>query len=99
LLPAHEEPIVARGKEHFAKTVLPQLKALEGFLDAKVLVRSSGNEAEVVVATVWDSTDSIKAFAGDHYEHAVVEPVVRDLLERFDDEVAHFSIALTTADA
>jgi hypothetical protein len=28
------------------------------------------------------------------YGKAVVEPIVRDLLERFDDEVAHFTIAV-----
>ena len=85
--------------EHFAKTVLPQLEALEGFLDANVLVRPFGSQTEVVVMTVWDSIDSVKAFAGDRYQEAVVEPVVRDLLERFDDQVAHFSVAVTTAGA
>jgi hypothetical protein len=31
--------------------------------------------------TIWDSIDAVKAFAGDDYERAVVEPVVRDLSE------------------
>ena len=81
---------------HFANTVLPQLRALEGFLSAKVLVRSLDNETEVVVATVWDSIDSVKAFAGEDYDAAVVEPVVRDLLNRFDDRVTHFTVAVAT---
>lgn len=86
-------------RDHFAKTVLPQLKALEGFIGANVLVRPLGNETEVVVATVWDSIDAVKTFAGDRYEQAVVEPVVRDLLDHFDDQVAHFSIAVSAADS
>ncbi len=85
-------------REHVAKTVLPQLKALDGFVDASVLLRPLGNQTEVVVATVWDSINSVKAFAGERYQHAVVEPVVRGLLERFDDHVAHFSIAVTAAE-
>jgi heme-degrading monooxygenase HmoA len=83
---------------HFAKSVLPQLEALDGFLDATVLVRPFGSQTEVVVVTVWDSIESVKAFAGARYRQAVVEPVVRDLLEHFDDEVAHFSVAVTTAE-
>ena len=60
-----------------------------------VRVWKGWSQTEVVVATVWDSLDAIKAFAGDDYERAVVEPVVRQLLHRFDVRVAHFSIALT----
>ncbi len=82
--------------DHFAKTVLPQLRALGGFRSARVLIRSVDNESEVVVATVWESIDSIKAFAGENIDAAVVEPVVRDLLDRFDDGVTHFTVAVST---
>ncbi len=80
--------------EHFSTTVLPQLQALSGFLDANVLVRSLEDVTEVVVATVWESIDAVRAFAGDQYEQAVVEPIVGDLLERFDDEATHFTLAV-----
>jgi hypothetical protein len=81
---------------HFTKTVLPQLRGLGGFLSATVLVRSIENETEVIVATVWDSIDSVKAFAGDDHNVAVVEPIVRDLLDRFDESVTHFTVAVAT---
>jgi hypothetical protein len=80
--------------EHFSKTVLPQLQALDGFLDANVLVRSLEDTTEVIVATMWESLDAVKAFAGGKYEQAVVEPIVGELLERFDDEVTHFTVAV-----
>ena len=80
-------------RTHFAETVLPQLQALDGFLDANVLVRSSGDETEVVVATVWESIEAVKAFAGDECERAVVDPIVHDLLTRFDEHVTHFALA------
>jgi hypothetical protein len=35
----------------------------------------------------------VKAFVGESYERAVVEPAVSELLERFDDEVTHYTIA------
>lgn len=85
-------------REHFSKTVLPQLRGVDGFLDANVLVRSSEGETHVVVATVWDSIDCVKAFAGEDYSKAVVEPIVRDLLERFDDDVTHFTLAVAAED-
>jgi hypothetical protein len=59
-------------------------------------VRTLENDTEVVVATVWDSIDAIRAFAGEDHEVAVVEPVVRELLDRFDDRVTHFTVAVAT---
>jgi heme-degrading monooxygenase HmoA len=76
------------------KAVLPQLRQLNGFLSAKVLVRSTQNETEVIDATVWDSMESVRAFAGEDHEIAVVDPVVRGLLDRFDDRVTHFTVAI-----
>lgn len=81
-------------EEHFAKAVLPQLREIDGFIEANVLVGGSDAEIEVIVATVWESIESVKAFAGENYDRAVVEPVVRDLLDRFDDHATHFTLAL-----
>jgi hypothetical protein len=82
-------------REHFENSVLPQLRSIHGFVEARVLTREGRDETEVVVATVWASIESVKAFAGENYESAVVEPIVRDLLRRFDDRVAHFEVALS----
>jgi heme-degrading monooxygenase HmoA len=81
-------------REHFPNSVLPHLRSIDGFIEVKVMTRKSRNETEVVVATTWASIASVKAFAGEDYEKAVVEPVVRELLNRFDDRVVHFTVAL-----
>jgi hypothetical protein len=81
-------------REHFPNSVLPQLRSIKGFVGAKVLTRAGEGETELVVATTWDSIDSVKAFAGEDYEQAVVDPVVRELLNRFDDRVTHFTVVL-----
>ncbi len=81
-------------REHFPNSVLPQLRSIHGFVGAKVLTRAGQGETEMLVATTWESIDSVKAFAGEHYEQAVVEPVVHDLLTRFDKRVTHFTVAL-----
>jgi len=70
---------------------------IDGFIEVKVMTRKNRDETEVVVATTWESIESAKAFAGDDYEKAVVEPVVRDLLNRFDERVAHFTVAIAAS--
>lgn len=83
-------------QEHFAGTVLAQLRTIDGFLGANVLIRDTASETQVVVATLWKSMGAVRAFAGNDYERAVVDPVVRDLLSRFDDNVTHFTVAFAT---
>ena len=58
-------------REHFVDTVLPQLRALDGFVAARVLVRLLAGEAEVVVATEWASFEAIAAFAGADVEQEI----------------------------
>jgi Antibiotic biosynthesis monooxygenase len=84
-------------REHFPEAVLPHLRAVDGFLSAQVLTRALEDETQVVVATTWTSVTAIKAFAGEDYAVAVVEPAVRDLLIRFDERVSHFTLALQTS--
>jgi heme-degrading monooxygenase HmoA len=84
-------------REHFPNSVLPHLRSIEGFVEVKVLTRAGGGETKVVVATTWKSIEAVKAFAGEDYEAAVVEPVVRQLLTRFDDRVTHFTVAVAAS--
>lgn len=81
-------------REHFPQVVLPQLREVDGFLGAQVLVRASDDATKLVVATTWASLDAVKAFAGDDYTAAVVEPAVQQLLSRFDARVTHYTLAL-----
>jgi hypothetical protein len=46
-----------------------------------------------VAVTLWDSLDSIRKFAGDAIDRAVVEPEARAVLSSFDDFVRHFEVA------
>jgi len=82
-------------REHFSVTVLPHLRALDGFIAARVLVRDDDDgRSQVVVTTTWASLEAIHAFAGADATRAVVEPVVHDLLDHVDERAVHFRIAL-----
>jgi heme-degrading monooxygenase HmoA len=85
-----EDGIERYCREHFEPTVLPELRGVDGFVDAHVLVRGG----ELVVATRWESLDAVRAFAGDDLERAVVEPVVASLLDSYDERVTHYSVAV-----
>ena len=65
---------------------------LEGHRGAYLLRRDTGDHAEFMAVTLWDSLQSIRAFAGDSLESAVVEPEARAVLSSFDDFVTHYEV-------
>jgi len=77
---------------HFNRTVLPQLRELEGFLGALLLRRETPDGLEFLAVTQWDSVAAIKRFAGEDYERAVVEPGAVAALESFDEKVRHYEV-------
>ena len=58
-----------------------------------MLRRDQGDEVEFVTLTHFDSLDAIRAFAGDDLEKAHIAPEARDLLSRWDERVAHYTLA------
>jgi heme-degrading monooxygenase HmoA len=80
--------------EHFVTTrVFPTLPAIEGHRGAYLLKRPVDGEVEFIAVTLWESLAAIRGFAGEHIEHAVVEPEARAVLSSFDDVVRHFELA------
>lgn len=78
--------------EHLRAETLPKLDALSGYLGAYVLRRDVAEGVEFIVLTLWDSLASIRAFAGDDYEAAVVPAEARRALARFDERAAHYVV-------
>ncbi len=52
--------------------------------------RAAGAEIEFVTIMWFDTLDSVRAFAGEDYERAVVPPKARAVLKRFDPVSMHF---------
>jgi heme-degrading monooxygenase HmoA len=78
--------------EHLQSQTLPQLVQLAGFHDAKVLRRELPQGVEFLVVTIWESLDSIRAFAGTDVETAVVPPAARDMMIEYDRRARHYDV-------
>src|ERR1700722_8795565 len=77
---------------HFYGSVLPELQGIPGFLGATLSKRQLAGKVEFLVLTRWASFDAIKAFAGDEFGKAVVEPGALAALVEFDATVQHYEI-------
>jgi uncharacterized protein len=82
-------------REHFSKNVLPELRAITGYLGANLYVRHVGDQREIVVETFWRSLDAIHVFAGVNLETAVVAHEAAAILTDFDRHVRHYEIVLS----
>jgi len=77
---------------HFAHSVLPELRGIDGFLGATLLREARDDTIEFLVLTRWASRAAIRAFAGDDIERAVVEPEAAAALVSFDATVQHYEV-------
>ena len=78
--------------EQFLLTELfPSMRGISGFRGAQVLRRDDRAEVAFVTLVRFDSLDAIRAFAGEDYEMAVIEPTARALLSHHDERAQHFA--------
>ena len=76
--------------------LLPAIRAgTEGFLGVNVLRRNGDEEVEFLIFTVWESFDAIATLVGEDYEAAHLPDETRALLNRFDERVVHYQIAIS----
>ena len=80
---------------HFANNVLPELKSLAGHRGAYLLRREIGGTVEFTALTLWESRESIKAFAGADIFRAHVEPEARAVLSDFDAHADHYEVVVS----
>ena len=69
-----------------------QNRKIRGFNGIQLLRREVGQEIEFVTIMLFDSLDSIREFAGEDYEIAVVPEKARAVLSRFDERSRHYEI-------
>ncbi len=81
---------------HVTGKVFPELKEIAGHKGAYLLQRETAAGVEFLAVTMWESLDSIRAFAGNDAETAVVEPAAQAVLSDFDDFARHFTMTYGT---
>jgi antibiotic biosynthesis monooxygenase (ABM) superfamily enzyme len=74
--------------------MFPSMRRVPGFRGVELLRRDADNEIAFVTISRFDSLDAVRAFAGDDYERAVIEPEARALLSRADERSEHFEVAV-----
>jgi len=79
---------------HFNLNVLPSLRSVDGFLEARILSQSDGVVVAFIVETLWTSLEAIDRFAGPDREAAVVAEEALHLLTSYDHRVRHFELDL-----
>jgi antibiotic biosynthesis monooxygenase (ABM) superfamily enzyme len=88
-------PDNADAYEEFLRTkMFPSIHRVPGYLGADLLRRENGDEVAFVTITRFESLESVRAFAGEDYEQAVVEPEARALLSHFDDRTEHYEVVI-----
>lgn len=76
--------------------VLQGLKAITGYRGGYVLRSDDSEESEFIVINMFDSMESVKAFAGVNYRTPVFEPEARPLLSRIDPIAYHYDVRVNT---
>src|SRR5690242_14693142 len=76
----------------FRDVVLPELRDVAGCRGAYLLRRDDEEGAEFVTLTLFDSLDAVRAFAGEHYQTAVISDEARAVLRDFETTARHFTI-------
>ena len=64
-------------------------KNVKGYKGIQLLRRSLENEVEFTTIMWFDNIESVKEFAGDHFETAYVPAKAREVLARFDATSIH----------
>lgn len=63
-----------------------------GYIGAEILKREIKGESEVVLITFWESIESVKGFAGEDFENAVLYPEDYKYGIRSDLSVKHYTV-------
>ena len=79
-------------------TGLPDYAKTPGNRGVTVLRRDQGDHCEVMLISLWESMDAVRAFAGENEDAAVIEPRAEELLTEYDPLVRHFDVVVRTGD-
>jgi heme-degrading monooxygenase HmoA len=83
-------------RDHFIRSVLPDLERIEGYRGAYLLRRDDDDQVELQVLTLWESLKGIIRFTGRDMGRAVVDLTARTVLSTYDPMVTHHEVVVDT---
>ncbi|MFI9846210.1 hypothetical protein ACIHFD_54950 [Nonomuraea sp. NPDC051941] len=86
----------SRYQQVFESEVMHELRGLPGFRGAYLLARHDAEAMELTTVTLFDSLDTVKAFAGADHTRERVTPPARATLRDSDPHVLHFDVLVHT---
>ena len=91
-------PTIHPGKEaefesFLRDTAVPLVSRQSGLVAQHVGKPRDSSSTEFVYVTVWEDVDSIRAFAGERWQEAVVEPEEEELLK--ETWIGHYEVMET----
>ncbi|MGK5682974.1 antibiotic biosynthesis monooxygenase family protein [Actinoplanes sp. URMC 104] len=84
-------------EHHYRTEVAAHLRRVPGFLGARLLRGTEGDEVVFTSITYFAGPDDVRAFAGDDVGAAMVEGEARRVLTRWDERVRHDEVVVTIA--
>lgn len=78
--------------EFLHQKAIPDYRSVAGNLEVKLMRRIEGDVCHFITFTLWDSLDSIKAFAGDEIEKAKYYEEDQGFLLEFEETVSHYEV-------
>lgn len=81
--------------EFLLQIAVPDYRQTPGNLGVYVLRRAEGDVAHVLLLTLWESRDAIRAFAGDDIDRARYYPEDPDYLIEMEPTVTHYEVLAT----
>ena len=81
-------------QRHYESDVAEHLRAVPGFLDARLLRRVDGDSVLFTSIAFFSDLDAVRSFAGASFEEAVVEEPARWALSRWDERVSHHEVTV-----
>jgi hypothetical protein len=67
-------------------------RQIQGYRGIQLLRRNLGGEVEFITEMWFDTLDSVRVFAGEDYEVAVVPPKARLVLDHYDARSQHYEV-------
>src|SRR5690242_2255482 len=78
---------------HLDETLLKDVAATPGNRGVTVLRRLQGEHSGIVLISLWDSMDAVRAFAGENPERSVYYPEDENYLLEMEPLVRHYEVA------